>query len=179
MGSGWGRAGIVSDATLASQEPTPRPLALWVRATPGADAEDLAGDLAALAGAAGAGLDGGYDERVWVDLQVDVLFKQGSGVLTAGKMPMVFFFPEGRGRTAATAGAGVICAGSCPPDSQVSWSFVPWAASNAASAAANFSRTQAASRPGGQRTSTITATSSPMRSNPTGTTQLPPISGCV
>lgn len=80
-GSGWGRAGIVSDATLASMEPAPRPLALWVRATPGADAEDLAGDLAALAGAAGAGLDGGYDEREWVDLQVDVLTGAVVGLL--------------------------------------------------------------------------------------------------
>jgi putative ABC transport system permease protein len=82
MGSGWGRAGIVSDATLASMAPTPRPLALWVRAAPGADAEDLAGDLAALAGATGAGLDGGYADREWVDLQVDVLTGAVVGLLT-------------------------------------------------------------------------------------------------
>ncbi|WP_107773187.1 ABC transporter permease [Nocardioides sediminis] len=81
MGSGWGRAGIVSDATLASMEPTPRALALWVRAVPGADAEDLAGDLAALAGATGAGLDGGYADREWVDLQVDVLTGAVVGLL--------------------------------------------------------------------------------------------------
>ncbi|TYL55214.1 FtsX-like permease family protein [Nocardioides sp. BGMRC 2183] len=70
---GWGRSGLVSAATLARIDPDPQPVALWVRAADGADPEDLQGDLAALAGASGAALEGGYGNRSWVDLQVDVL----------------------------------------------------------------------------------------------------------
>ncbi len=80
-GSGWGRSGLVSAATLASLDPDPTPAAIWVRAADGADAEDLRGDLAALAGAAGAGLDGGYSNRAWVDLQVDILTGAVVGLL--------------------------------------------------------------------------------------------------
>ncbi|MDZ5664133.1 FtsX-like permease family protein [Nocardioides sp. S-58] len=79
--SGWGRAGLVSAATLAALDASPQPTALWVRATDGADAEDLRGDLAALAGASGAGLDGGYSQRAWVGLQVDVLTGAVVGLL--------------------------------------------------------------------------------------------------
>lgn len=79
--TGWGRAGIVSATTLAALDPAPVPSALWVRATGGADAEDLRGDLAALAGASGAGLDGGYTQRSWVDLQVDILTGAVVGLL--------------------------------------------------------------------------------------------------
>jgi putative ABC transport system permease protein len=71
--SGWGRAGLVSPATLAALDPDPRPMAVWARAGDGADAEDLSGDLAALAGAAGAELDGGFANRSWVYLQVDIM----------------------------------------------------------------------------------------------------------
>ena len=81
LGDGWGRAGIVSAATLASLDPDPSPVALWVRAADGADAEDLSGDLAALAGAAGAGLEGGYANRQWVYLQVDILTGAVVGLL--------------------------------------------------------------------------------------------------
>ena len=81
LSEGWGRAGLVSEATLAELDPSPQPVALWVRATEGADAEDLRGDLAALAGAAGAGLDGGYSQRAWVDLQVDILTGAVVGLL--------------------------------------------------------------------------------------------------
>jgi putative ABC transport system permease protein len=72
-GDGWGRAGLVSLATLEALDPDPRPMAVWARAGDGTDAEDLSGDLAALAGAAGAELDGGFGNRTWVDLQVDIL----------------------------------------------------------------------------------------------------------
>ena len=72
-GSGWGRAGLVSPATLATLDGDPRPMAVWARAGDGADAEDLTGDLAALAGAAGAELDGGYGNRTWVYLQLDIM----------------------------------------------------------------------------------------------------------
>ncbi|CAM3567003.1 FtsX-like permease family protein [Nocardioides zeicaulis] len=79
--TGWGRAGIVSATTLLALDPSPVPGALWVRAGGGADAEDLRGDLAALAGASGAGLDGGYTQRAWVDLQVDILTGAVVGLL--------------------------------------------------------------------------------------------------
>lgn len=81
LSSGWGRAGIVSGTTLAGLDAAPRPMAVWVRASEGADAEDLRGDLAALAGASGAGLDGGYTNRAWVDLQVDVMTGAVVGLL--------------------------------------------------------------------------------------------------
>ena len=71
-GSGWGRAGLVSPATLAALDADPRPRAVWARAADGVDAEDLTGDLAALAGAAGAELDGGYGNRTWIYLQLDI-----------------------------------------------------------------------------------------------------------
>ncbi|RYB93815.1 ABC transporter permease [Nocardioides oleivorans] len=81
LSSGWGRSGIVSAATLAALDPAPQPTAIWVRAGDGADAEDLRGDLAALAGASGAGIDGGYSNRTWVDLQVDILTGAVVGLL--------------------------------------------------------------------------------------------------
>jgi putative ABC transport system permease protein len=80
-GSGWGRAGLVSTATLASLVQDPRLTAVWARASDGADAEDLSGDLAALAGAAGAELDGGYTNRSWVYLQLDILTGAVVGLL--------------------------------------------------------------------------------------------------
>lgn len=80
-GSGWGRAALVSTATLETLAPTPRPMAVWARASDGADAEDLAGDLAALAGAAGADLDGGHSNRSWVYLQLDILTGAVVGLL--------------------------------------------------------------------------------------------------
>jgi putative ABC transport system permease protein len=79
--SGWGRAGLVSGTTLAELDSAPRPSAVWIRASEGADAEDLRGDLAALAGAAGAALEGGYSNRAWVDLQVDVMTGAVVGLL--------------------------------------------------------------------------------------------------
>ncbi|WP_374454389.1 ABC transporter permease [Nocardioides sp.] len=79
--SGWGRAGLVSGATLTELDGSPQPTAVWVRAADGADAEDLRGDLAALAGASGAGLVGGYNNRAWVNLQVDVMTGAVVGLL--------------------------------------------------------------------------------------------------
>jgi len=80
-GSGWGRSGLVSAATLSGLDPDPQPMAVWARAGDGADAEDLSGDLAALAGAAGADLDGGHGNRSWVYLQVDILTGAVVGLL--------------------------------------------------------------------------------------------------
>ncbi|WP_210651204.1 ABC transporter permease [Nocardioides sp. SYSU D00065] len=79
--TGWGRAGLVSTSTLAALDADPQPTAVWVRAVDGADAEDLQGDLAALAGASGAGLESGYSQRAWVDLQVDILTGSVVGLL--------------------------------------------------------------------------------------------------
>ncbi len=80
LGGGFGQVGLVSPNTLADLTPDPRPVALWVRATAGADPEDLDGDLAALAGTA-ATLDGGYADRVSIDRQVTILTGAVVGLL--------------------------------------------------------------------------------------------------
>jgi putative ABC transport system permease protein len=56
-------------------------MAVWVRARDGADAEDLSGDLAALAAPANAELSDGWSDRAWVDLQVDVMTGAVVGLL--------------------------------------------------------------------------------------------------
>ena len=80
LGEGWGSVGLVSTATLAGLTADARPVAVWARAVPGTDAEDLDGDLAALAGSS-ATLEGGYAERHWVNLQVDVMTGAVVGLL--------------------------------------------------------------------------------------------------
>ncbi len=80
FGPEWGHAGLVSVATLSELTAEPMPVAVWVRATRGADAEDLDGDLAALAGNR-AVLGGGYADRAWVDLQVGVMTGAVVGLL--------------------------------------------------------------------------------------------------
>lgn len=80
VGEGWGSAGLVSTTTLAELTTDPEPVAVWARAVPGADAEDLDGDLAALAGST-ATLEGGYADRHWVNLQVDVVTGAVAGLL--------------------------------------------------------------------------------------------------
>ena len=72
-GEGWGSAAVVAPQTLAALTEHPTPRAVWVRATDGADPEDLGGDLEALATNAGAEVSNGLAERAWVDLQLDVL----------------------------------------------------------------------------------------------------------
>jgi len=72
-GEGWGSAAVVAPQTLATLVQHPSPRAVWVRATDGADPEDLGGDLEALATNAGAEVSNGLAERAWVDLQLDVL----------------------------------------------------------------------------------------------------------
>ncbi|PUA82859.1 ABC transporter permease [Nocardioides currus] len=80
VGGGFGQAALVSPATLAGLTSDPRPVAVWARAVPGTDAADLDGDLAALAGSS-ATLEGGYADRQWVDLQVDVMTGAVVGLL--------------------------------------------------------------------------------------------------
>lgn len=72
-GDGWGEAAVVAPSTLASLTSTPEPWAVWVRADEGADAEDLGGDLDALAQSADADLVNALRERSWVTLQLDIL----------------------------------------------------------------------------------------------------------
>lgn len=72
-GSGWGEAAVVAPSTLAGLTTTPEPWAVWVRADDGADAEDLGGDLDAIAQSADADLVNSLRERSWVTLQLDIL----------------------------------------------------------------------------------------------------------
>ncbi|MCR6032447.1 FtsX-like permease family protein [Nocardioides sp. zg-579] len=72
-GDGWGEAGLVATATLASLGGDPLPRAVWARAEDGVDVEDLTGDLGAIAVNSGADLVDGLSERAWVELQLDVL----------------------------------------------------------------------------------------------------------
>lgn len=69
----WGDAAVVSPATLAALTDSPVTWAVWARAADGADAEDLAGDLDALAQSADATLANALQERSWVTLQLDIL----------------------------------------------------------------------------------------------------------
>ena len=80
LGPEWGQAGLVSGATLAGLTADPRPVAVWLRAVPGTDADDLEGDLAALARER-ASVGGGLGNRAWVDLQVDILTGSVVGLL--------------------------------------------------------------------------------------------------
>lgn len=72
-GSGWGDSAVVAPATLARLTTDAAALAVWVRASDGADVEDLAGDLDALAQPAHADLENNLATRAWVDLQLDIL----------------------------------------------------------------------------------------------------------
>lgn len=72
-GDGWGEAALVAPETLDALGGDPLPRAVWVRADDGADVEDLAGDLAAVATNADADLTDGLAERAWVELQLDIL----------------------------------------------------------------------------------------------------------
>ncbi|MDN4161394.1 ABC transporter permease [Nocardioides abyssi] len=80
-GEGWGPAAVVAPATLAALTDASTPRAVWARADDGADAEDLAGDLDALAVPAGAELVSSLGERGWVDTQLDVLTATVVGLL--------------------------------------------------------------------------------------------------
>lgn len=72
-GERWGDAAVVAPATLAALTDSPGTWAVWARAADGADAEDLAGDLDAVAQSADATLANGLQERSWVTLQLDIL----------------------------------------------------------------------------------------------------------
>ncbi|GAB2870881.1 ABC transporter permease [Nocardioides pacificus] len=80
-GEGWGTAALVAPETLEQLAPRPGTRAVWVLAEPGADAEDLGGDLTAVANPIGAELESGLSERAWVELQLDVLTGAVVGLL--------------------------------------------------------------------------------------------------
>ena len=80
-GEGWGRAALVAPTTLARLTDAPTTQAVWLRATDDADAEDLGGDLEALAGRYDAEVENGLDNREFVDLQLDVLTGAVVGLL--------------------------------------------------------------------------------------------------
>lgn len=72
-GAGWGDSAVVAPATLSALAAEPAALAVWIRAAGGADVEDLAGDVDALAQPAHADLENNLATRAWVDLQLDIL----------------------------------------------------------------------------------------------------------
>ncbi|KQW47139.1 hypothetical protein ASC77_18370 [Nocardioides sp. Root1257] len=72
-GAGWGEAALVAPSTLASLTSAPQPWAVWVRAADGTDADDLGGDLDAIAQSADADVVNSLRERSWVTLQLDIL----------------------------------------------------------------------------------------------------------
>ncbi|MDH2412616.1 FtsX-like permease family protein [Nocardioides sp. CER19] len=78
-GGGFGPAGLVTASTLAELTDAPATFAIWVRGAGGADADDLGGDLGALA--PDADLDNGLADRHWVDLQLDVFTGAVVGLL--------------------------------------------------------------------------------------------------
>ncbi|HYF73430.1 MAG TPA: FtsX-like permease family protein [Nocardioides sp.] len=70
---GWGDSAVVAPAVIARLTDDAATWAMWVRAADGADAEDLAGDLDAVAQPAGADLADNLAKRSWVGLQLDIL----------------------------------------------------------------------------------------------------------
>lgn len=81
LGEGWGDALLVSPATLARLTDTPVDAAVWLRAEDDADAGHLADDLETAAAALGADPDGGFGNRAYVDLQLDVVLGAVVGLL--------------------------------------------------------------------------------------------------
>lgn len=80
LGEGWGHAALVHPSVL-TRLGAPSARAVWVRAVPGADVDQLTSDLAAVARAADARFDAGIDDREWVDLQLDVMLGVAVGLL--------------------------------------------------------------------------------------------------
>ncbi|NYI99428.1 putative ABC transport system permease protein [Nocardioides thalensis] len=76
---GFGDAALVTPATLAELTATPELRAVWVRATDGADGEELGSMLTALARSAD--VENGLVKREYVDLQLDVMTGSIVGLL--------------------------------------------------------------------------------------------------
>lgn len=80
-GEGWGSAVLVAPQTLGELTGDAAAYAVWVRATEGADPDDLAGDLTVAAREADPEIENGLSNRAWVDLQMDVLTWSVVGLL--------------------------------------------------------------------------------------------------
>ncbi|MCD4523427.1 ABC transporter permease [Nocardioides sp. cx-173] len=72
-GEGWGGSAVVAASTLEALTDSAATRAIWVRAADKADAEDLAGDLTALAAPLDAEVGNGLASRAYMDLQLDIL----------------------------------------------------------------------------------------------------------
>lgn len=72
-GEGWGEAALVRRTTLDRLAPDAGTQAIWLRAEDGADPEDLAGSVEAVAAPLDAGVENGLAKRSYVDLQLDIL----------------------------------------------------------------------------------------------------------
>ncbi|WP_110208435.1 ABC transporter permease [Nocardioides daejeonensis] len=79
LGSGWGNVVLLDRRDLATLTAAPTTQAVWVRATEDADAEDLVGDLTALAG--DLEVESGIKQRAYVDLQLDIVTGAVVGLL--------------------------------------------------------------------------------------------------
>ncbi|MGJ9424068.1 ABC transporter permease [Aeromicrobium sp. CF3.5] len=83
VASTWGQAAIISPAALAELGGAGTP-AVWVRADGDADADDLGGELGALARGTGLETTNALQDRAYVDLQLDVLVGAVLGLLGVG-----------------------------------------------------------------------------------------------
>jgi putative ABC transport system permease protein len=81
LGDEWGDAALVTPATLARLTDAPTDGALWVRADDDADADRLTDDLDVAATSFGGAADGGFPQRAYVDLQLDVVTGAVVGLL--------------------------------------------------------------------------------------------------
>ncbi|GAA3541393.1 ABC transporter [Aeromicrobium flavum] len=80
----WGSAAVVSPETLDRLTPAGTTRVLWVMADDGADAQDLAGTLGAVAGGADLEVTDNLEDQQWVSLQLDVLVWSVLGLLGVG-----------------------------------------------------------------------------------------------
>lgn len=72
-GEDWGNVAVVAPATLAALDDDPTVQAVWMRADLDADAEDVAGDLAAVSAASDGSVETTLAKWAFVDLQLDVV----------------------------------------------------------------------------------------------------------
>jgi putative ABC transport system permease protein len=84
VADGIGDVAVVAPETLDGLVTSTAERALWIRADDGADAEDLTGALAALARATDTEAAGGFPDRAWVDLQLDVMLGAVLAMLAVG-----------------------------------------------------------------------------------------------
>ncbi len=88
VADGIGNVAVVAPTTLDSLTTSTPELvqerALWIRATDGADAEEVQGSLTALARASGTQADGALGNRAFIDLQLDVMLGAVIAMLAVG-----------------------------------------------------------------------------------------------